>query len=79
MAANFDNPDAVVGYEVEIYINNFRTKTIWKHWIGSEGTCRRKGILFRDGWGVASMEPITAAQWIRGYGDPRIKDYFGRS
>ena len=79
MAANFDNPDAVVGYEVEIYMDYFKMKTIRRHWIGSQATCKRKAILVSGSYGVSCMEPITAAEWIRGYGDPRIKEKFGRS
>ena len=36
-------------------------------------------LMEGDGYGVSCMEPITAAEWIRGYGDPRIKEKFGRS
>ena len=76
MAANWDNPDAVVGYDCEIYTDYFKMKTIWKHWVGSEATCRRKAMQVTLSYGVASMKPITAAQWIRGYGDPRDKSKF---
>ena len=67
-------PHMVVGYDVtfEVLVTSMLTKTIQKHWRGTQGACRRKAYLTCGYVRIVTMEPVTAEQWIRAYGDGRM-------
>ncbi len=45
------------------------------HWRGcSENAARRKGMLKAGAVEIVSVEPLSEDQWIRAYGDPRLKN-----
>ncbi len=62
-----------VGYDVEVLFGMPpRTETF--HWRGTEAACRRKAIFKSHYQRVISVRPITQEQWVRGYGDPAIRE-----
>ena len=65
----FDDPNKIVGYEVEIgFAHNSGKPSETKHWLGSEASCRRKAHLTRHFRSVLSIRPVTAESWRMAYG-----------
>ncbi len=45
------------------------------HWRGcTETAARRKGMLKTHAQSITAVAPLTEAEWIRAYGDPRLKN-----
>ncbi len=67
----FEDPDKVVGYEVEVEFQFNSGKPNERfHWMGRESACRRKGMLKSNAVRIASITPVTAQEWLRAYGNP---------
>ena len=70
----YSNPQKVVGWEitVQFYFNSGKPEQAF-HWIGTEAACRRKGMLKSNAEKIVKADPITAEEWLRAYGDPRLR------
>lgn len=65
----FDDPNKIVGYEVDIeFAYNSGKPAETKHWLGSEAACRRKAHLCRHFRCVRETRPVTADGWRMAYG-----------
>jgi hypothetical protein len=59
------------GYEVVAQMSDGSQKMF--HYVGTIGQAKRKTVLRPHVRQVISATPVTWEQWLRAYGDPRIR------
>lgn len=62
------------GFDCQIELNG--SEPIWKHYVGTEAAVRRKCMMVTRARRVLCMNPLTREQWVRCYGDPRVRNPF---
>ena len=70
--------EKIVGYDVDVEFGSPpRVETF--HWRGTEASVRRKAIFKSHFRRVVAVRAITESEWNRGFGNPAIREGFGRS